>query len=164
MNRLVNLFWSESSHYFGAYSPVRTFERKVPEESSREELVLERTVPEPTSPYRRGCIQSCHRPQRLHCPCACSRPYRLGCTHSCHRPQRLCYPEACNSPSRLGCTYSFQRPQRRRCPEASTSLNRLGCTHICHRNQRRRCPEAYVPVLTAVVVDTAVTVLSAYAV
>ena len=42
-----NLFWSESSHYFGANSPVRNFERNVPEESSREELVLERTVPEP---------------------------------------------------------------------------------------------------------------------
>ena len=47
MNRPVNLFWSESSHYFGANSPVRNFERNVPEESSREELVLERTVPEP---------------------------------------------------------------------------------------------------------------------
>ena len=47
MNRPVNLFLSESSHYFGANSPVRNFERKVPEESSREELVLERTVPEP---------------------------------------------------------------------------------------------------------------------
>ena len=41
------MFWSESSHYFGANSPVRNFERNVPEESSREELVLERTVPEP---------------------------------------------------------------------------------------------------------------------
>ena len=40
--------WSESSHYFGANSPVRNFERNVPEESSREELVLERTVPEPS--------------------------------------------------------------------------------------------------------------------
>ena len=52
MNRPVNLFWSESSHYFGANSPVRNFERNVPEESSREELVLERTVPEPA--YRMG--------------------------------------------------------------------------------------------------------------
>ena len=49
MNRPVNLFWSESSHYFGANSPVRNFERNVPEESSREELVLERTVPEPAT-------------------------------------------------------------------------------------------------------------------
>ena len=48
MNGPVNLFWSESSHYFGANSPVRIFERNVPEESSREELVLERTVPEPS--------------------------------------------------------------------------------------------------------------------
>ena len=46
MNRPVNLFWGESAHYFGANSPVRNFERNVPEESSREELVLERTVPE----------------------------------------------------------------------------------------------------------------------
>ena len=44
---LVNLFWSESSHYIRANNPVRNFERNVPEESSREELVLERTVPEP---------------------------------------------------------------------------------------------------------------------
>ena len=53
MNRPVNLFWSESSHYFGANSPVRNFERNVPEESSREELVLERTVPEPDLPSLR---------------------------------------------------------------------------------------------------------------
>ena len=49
MKRPVNLFWSESSHYLGANSPVRNFERNVPEESSREELVLERTVPEPAN-------------------------------------------------------------------------------------------------------------------
>ena len=52
MNRPVNLFWSESSHFFGANSPVRNFERNVPEESSREELVLERTVPEPITDIR----------------------------------------------------------------------------------------------------------------
>ena len=63
MNRPVNLFWSESSHYFGANSPVRNFERNVPEESSREELVLEQTVPEPSrrdlfagSLFVTGCI------------------------------------------------------------------------------------------------------------
>ena len=39
--------YGESSHYFGANSPVGNFEQNVPEESSREELVLERTVPEP---------------------------------------------------------------------------------------------------------------------
>ena len=48
VNRPVNLFWSELSHFFGVNSPVRNFERNVPEESSREELVLERTVPEPS--------------------------------------------------------------------------------------------------------------------
>ena len=62
MNRPLNLFWSESSHYFGANSPIRNFERNVPEESSREELVLERTVPEPSveadqsAPLIRICI------------------------------------------------------------------------------------------------------------
>ena len=55
MNRPVNLFSSESSHYFGANSPVRNFERNVPEESSREELVLERTVPEPSGPLAIFC-------------------------------------------------------------------------------------------------------------
>ena len=44
------LFWSESSHYFA----VRNFVRNVPEESSWEELVLERTVPEP---LRHICIE-----------------------------------------------------------------------------------------------------------
>ena len=55
MNRPVNLFWSESSHYFGANSPVRNFERNVPEESSREELVLERTVPKPFNYGGKDC-------------------------------------------------------------------------------------------------------------
>ena len=41
--------WSEPSHYLRANSPVRNFARTVPEESSREELVLVRTVPEPSS-------------------------------------------------------------------------------------------------------------------
>ena len=56
MDRPVNLFWSESSHYFGANSPVRNFERTVPEESSREELVLERTVPEPLKLYQESAM------------------------------------------------------------------------------------------------------------
>ena len=56
MNRPINLFWSESSHYFGANSPVRNFERNVPEEKSREELVLERTVPEP----QKGVVSFVH--------------------------------------------------------------------------------------------------------
>ena len=38
---------SELSHHFWANSPVRKIERTVPEESSREELVFERTLPEP---------------------------------------------------------------------------------------------------------------------
>ena len=50
VNRPVNLFWRESSHFFGANSPVRNFERNVLEESSREELVLEWTVPQPYEP------------------------------------------------------------------------------------------------------------------
>ena len=39
LERIVPLLWSEQSR--------SKFERNVPEESSREELVLERTVPEP---------------------------------------------------------------------------------------------------------------------
>ena len=41
------MIWSEPSHYFKANSPIRNFVRPVLEESSREELVLEQTVPEP---------------------------------------------------------------------------------------------------------------------
>ena len=39
LERIVPLLWGEQS--------VRNFERNVPEDSSREELVMERTVPEP---------------------------------------------------------------------------------------------------------------------
>ena len=38
---------SELSHHFWGNSPVWKIEWTVPEESSREELVFERTVPEP---------------------------------------------------------------------------------------------------------------------
>ena len=51
------MIWSEPSHYFRANSPVRNLARTVPEESSREELVLERTVLEQVN---WGCIKGIH--------------------------------------------------------------------------------------------------------
>ena len=38
---------SELFHHFWANSPVRKIEQTVPEESTQEELVFERTFPEP---------------------------------------------------------------------------------------------------------------------